>query len=371
MRMGRLDEAAASGRVAVRLGPDSPDGHFNLSLALLALGDLAQGWEEYEWRWKTRLMQGRRHFPQPQWRGEAAGGRTLLVQAEQGFGDTIQFCRYATLAAARGLRVILEAQKPLVRLLRCLPGVDLVVEQGDGPPPFDLQCPMLSMPLAFGTTVGTIPSAASYLEADAALAAAWRARLSAVAGHDLRIGLVWAGNPGSELPSMAARDRRRSVAPDLLAPLFGLPGLRFFSLQKDGPAAPGGFPLTDFMGGMGDFADTAALVAGLDLVISVDTAVAHLAAALGKPVWLLDRFDHCWRWLAGRRDSPWYPSLRVYRQPRPGDWAPVIAEVVRDLRSLAGRSADPEARPGTPWPGQDGHSDISQFLQVAGNFGQQ
>jgi hypothetical protein len=152
----------------------------------------------------------------------------------------------------------------------------------------------------------------------------------------LRIGLVWAGNPRKHLVIGAALDRRRSIAPDLLAPLFELPGLHFVSLQKDGPAAPGHFPLTDFMAEVADFADTAALVANLDLVISVDTSVAHLAAALGKPVWLLDRFDPCWRWLVGRSDSPWYPALRIFRQPQPGDWDTVLAEVVRDLHELAG-----------------------------------
>ena len=147
--------------------------------------------------------------------------------------------------------------------------------------------------------------------------------------------MAWAGSPRKQLLAAAATDRRRSIAPDRLAPLFELPGLHFFSLQKDGPAAPEHFPLIDFMAEMEDFADTAALIANLDLIISVDTSVVHLAAALGKPVWMLDRFDPCWRWLVGRRDSPWYPGLRLYRQPKPGDWDSVVAEVARDLRGLA------------------------------------
>ena len=188
------------------------------------------------------MVKGRRHFVQPQWRGEAAAGRTLLIHAEQGFGDTLQFCRYAPLARERGLRVIMEVQKPLVRLLRSLPGVDLVVARGEALPPFDLHCPMLSMPLALGTTITTIPSSAAYLHADTVQVTAWRTRLAAVANQGPRIGLVWAGNPRLHSPALAAVDRRRSIAPDRLAPLFELPGFHFVSLQKGGPAPPSGLP---------------------------------------------------------------------------------------------------------------------------------
>ena len=325
---GRLEEAVACHRRAIALRPDYPEAHFNLALAMLTMGDLAAGWVEHEWRWKTPEM--RRHhrtFPQPQWRGEAAAGQTLLIHAEQGFGDTLQFCRYAAMAAARGLRVITEVPKPLVRLLHSLAGIDRVVERGEALPDFDLHCPMLSLPLAFATTLASIPGAVPYLHAEPALVAAWRTRLAAL-DRARRIGLAWAGS------STMVADRRRSLAPERLAPLFDVPGVHFFGLQKDGPAAPAHVPLTDFMAEMNDFADTASLIANLDLVISVDTAVAHLAAAMGKPVWLLDRFAPDWRWLLGRRDSPWYPTLRIYRQPRPGDWDAVIAEIVRDLRDL-------------------------------------
>jgi len=214
-------------------------------------------------------------------------------------------------------------------LLRGLPGVDLLVGRGEELPAFDLHCPMLSLPLALGTTLETIPNSAFYLQADAAQEGMWRARLGAMDGN--RIGLAWAGKPSN------ISDGRRSLDPQRLARLFEFPGLHFFSLQRGGPQAPNGFPLTDVMDEMEDFADTAALIANLDLVISVDTAVAHLAAAVGKPVWLLDRFDACWRWLAGRRDSPWYPNLRLYRQPRPGDWDTVLTEVAHDLRDFAGK----------------------------------
>jgi tetratricopeptide (TPR) repeat protein len=348
MRLGRPEEALPCFRRAVALGPDYPDAHFNLARLLLAQGELAEGWQEFEWRWQTPdLIECRRSFAQPQWRGEPAAGRTLLIHAEQGFGDTLQFCRYARLAAERGLRVILEVPKPLVRLLRSLAGVDRVLAQGEALPPFDLHCPMLSLPLALGTTLATIPGTTPYLRADDSQIAAWRARLDALANQGLRIGLVWAGSARQHLPNAAAIDRRRSMAPELLAPLFDVPGLQFFSLQKDGPAAPPHFRLIDVMSEMTDFADTAALVENLDLVISVDTAVAHLAAALGRPVWLLDRFDPCWRWLIGRRDTPWYPTLRLFRQPEPGNWASVIEEVRAELHLLAaGRAPAVLAPPG-------------------------
>jgi len=340
---GKLDEALESYRKAIELRPDDATAHNNLGILLLLRGEMAEGWREYEWRWRTPQMLNRgRAFARPQWRGEEAAGKTLLLHAEQGFGDTLQFCRYATLAAELGLRVVMEVPRPLLRLLRSVQGVDQIVARGDDLPDFDLQCPMLSMPLALGTTVATIPASPCYLRADPALVAAWRTRLAARGDGRKRIGLVWAGNPRSHAPDLAAIDRRRSIAPDLLAPLLGLPGLEFFTLQKDGPPAPARFALTDHMAEMNDFADTAALIANLDLVISVDTAVAHLAAALGVPVWVLDRFDSCWRWLVGRRDSPWYPTLRIYRQPGPGNWGAVLADVVRDLPAFTGALAPRE-----------------------------
>jgi hypothetical protein len=332
--LDQLDAAAASYRQALAIKPDLVPTHVNLAVTLLARGDLPAGWEEFEWRWKTPLNSKlRRDFAQLQWRGEDARGRTLLLHAEHGFGDTLHFCRYATLAAARGLRVIVEVQRPLVRLLRTLPGVDLVIERGCELPAFDLHCSMFSMPLALRTTLATIPYAASYLQAHKAQAAAWQTRLAALPDQGPRIGLVWAGNPRLDSPDWATL-RLRSVAPERLAPLFDLPGLHFFSLQKGGVAAPEDFPLTDFMNEMQDFADTAALIANLDLVISVDTAIAHLAAALGKPVWVLNCFNPCWRWLRGRQDSPWYPSLRLFRQPKPGDWQAVIEKVRGELIRL-------------------------------------
>ncbi len=357
---GRLDDAIACFRAAVARAPDAPNPNYNLAIALLALGDMAEGWPAYEWRWRTAAMAPvRRDFAQPQWYGQAAShvhrntagretgpelpspgdtpghgpagsGPTLLIHAEQGLGDTIQFCRYVALAAARGWRTILEVQPALVRLLSGLAGADLIVARGEPLPPFDVHCPMQSLPLALGTTLATIPAAPAYLYADPAQTDVFHARLAAMGKPGLRIGLVWAGDPAM------VRDRQRSLPPDRLAPLLAVPGCHFVSLQKDAGGRLPGTGLTCIMDEMTGLTDTAALIAALDLVIAADTAVAHLAGALGKPVWLLDRFDPDWRWLTGRRHSPWYPSLRIYRQSRPDDWNTVIAAVAADLPGLPG-----------------------------------
>ncbi|MDR3438044.1 tetratricopeptide repeat protein [Telmatospirillum sp.] len=342
--IGGQNDVIACYRKALVLEPNFAEAHKNLGMALLARGNLPAGWREYEWRWKTPAMtRVRRDFMQPQWSGEAADDRTLLIHGEQGFGDTLQFCRFAALAGAQGWRVVMEVQRPLVRLLAGFPGLDRVIGRGDALPPFDLHCPMLSLPLALGTTLVTIPSAASYLRADDGEIATWRRRLAALPDRSPRIGVVWAGNRRARHPHAAAIDRRRSIAPERLSPLFTLTGLHFFSLQKDEPSAPKRFPLIDVMDEMEDFASTAALIANLDLVISVDTAVAHLAAALGKPVWLLDRADSCWRWFRNREDSPWYPSLRLFRQPKRGDWSSVIENVRIELQRFA-ENRQPEQR---------------------------
>ncbi len=315
--LGRPGEAAASFRRAVALRPGDAEAHLNLGMALLASGADAEGWREYEWRWRMpAYAQARAALPMPRWRGEAGDGR-LLVHAEQGLGDTLQFCRLAPLAAARGWRVTLEVQPPLLRLLQGLPGVT-VVAQGGEHPLHDRHCPLLSLPSALG--LGAVPPGPA-LRADPALAAAWRGRLASLTGG-LRVGLAWAGS------RLLPADARRSLPVARLAPLANLRRVRLVSLQR-GDVAPAG--MADHAEALTDFAETAALVANLDLVVSVDTAVAHLAAGMGKPVWLLDRFDHCWRWRAGQRDSAWYPTLRIYRQPRPGDWDSVLASVVRDL----------------------------------------
>jgi Tfp pilus assembly protein PilF len=334
-QQGQLEAAMVQFRKAITLQPDFAEAHTSLAHALLQSGEFAEGWAEYEWRWRTRsMLAGRRNFSVPQWRGEPGEGRVLLVHAEQGFGDTIQFCRLAALAAERGLTVTLEVQRPLLRLLTGLHGVS-VIARGDALPDFDLHAPLLSLPSALGLTLPMLPLRTDYLKADPALVAHWQSRLP---GHGKRIGLAWAG---SHTIFNAAIDARRSIPPERLARLFQTPNVSFVSLQKDGPAMPAGFGLIDVMAEAEDFADTAALIANLDLVITVDTAVAHLAGAMGKPVWMLNRFDSCWRWPI-RQDraggaSLWYPALRIYQQPSPGDWETPIADIGRDMRRFIQR----------------------------------
>ncbi len=330
---GMVVQSLAAHEAAVSLAPQDPEVRANHALALLTAGDLARGFAENEWRWQVPGM-----LPHgvagPCWQGDPPAGRTILVHDEGGFGDTLQFVRYVPLLAARGARVVLRVQPPLVRLLRRLPGPVAVLGRGEALPAYGLHCPMLSLPHCFATTLETVPAQVPYLPVDAAKAASWRARL-AEAGPGLRVGLVWAGASRPGMPTAHAMDTRRSLPADALAPLAGIAGVRFVSLQKDQPL-PAGFDMLDPMPHCADFDDTAAVVAALDLVISVDTSVAHLAGGLGRPVWLLSRYDMCWRWLHGRRDSPWYPGLRLYRQPAPGEWGPVLRDVAADLRSLAG-----------------------------------
>ena len=311
-------EALAAAREAVEGAPESAIARHNLSALLLLHGYLTpEAWGLYESRSGLLEM---RTWPgaQRRWNGGEITGRTLLLHAEQGLGDTLQFVRYVPMVAARGARVVLAVQSALVRLLQGTPGADLVVAGGAGIPPFDLYCPLLSLPGVFGTTLDTIPEP---LPLTAAPGPARRR-------GTLRVGLVWAGNPNF------LDDRRRSVDPALLAPLGKVPGVTLHSLQfgADDLPVPG---MDDLMRGVTDFADTAARIAGLDLVIAVDTSVAHLAATMGKPVWLLSRFHGCWRWMLEREDTLWYPSMRIYRQPRLNDWKGVIDRVCDDLGLLA------------------------------------
>jgi tetratricopeptide (TPR) repeat protein len=331
--LDRYDEALADYDRSIALRPDHAPAHFAKGACLLQSGDLSRGWREYEWRWRTpELMADWRQFAQPLWRGDASiRGKTILLHAEQGLGDTLQFCRFVPQVAACGARVILEVHRPLSQLLASLPGAVQIVVRGESLPLFDLHCPLLSLPLALGTTLKTIPSA-SYLAADPDQVADWRQRTAALTGF--RVGVVWAGAPGQ------VANHLRSIALELLTPLAAVPGVRFVSLQKGDAAGQvrqsRALTLHDFTSELDDFADTAALVATLDLVISVDTSVAHLAAAMGKPTWLLTRFDACWRWLRGREDSPWYPTLRLFRQTKPGDWEVVVTRVGAALAELAG-----------------------------------
>ena len=334
--LDRLEDALAALRRAAELEPAGPEDRFHAALTHLALGDYRAGWREFEQRWNLPDAQPHRpRFQPPLWRGETdLAGRRILLYHEQGMGDTLQFCRYAPLLAARGATVLLRAPEPLHRLLRTLDGVSQVLGETAPLPPFDLHCPLMSLPLACGTLVETIPAAVPYLRADPTATARWRERLQPLQG--LRVGLVWSGNPRPDEPGANAVDRRRSTGLARLAPLAAIPGVSFVSLQKGAAAAqaaspPAGMALHDWTAELTDFADTAALVAALDLVISVDTSVVHLAGALARPVWVLNRFAMCWRWLRGRTGSPWYPTARLFRQPAPGDWDSVIAQVAAAL----------------------------------------
>ncbi|WP_246208386.1 tetratricopeptide repeat protein [Bradyrhizobium rifense] len=327
--LGRVEEAIQSLRTAVSQRPDYADAHFNLGITLLLAGQFDEGWREYEWRWKQEMKKPHlRGFSQPLWDGGDIGDRVLLLHAEQGLGDTLQFCRFVP-AIAAGRRVVLEVQRPLLPLLTGLPGFERVVACGDPLPSFDLHCPLLSLTRVLGTTLDTIPREASYLRADPQRVAAWRERVGQLDG--MRVGLVWAGN------QTMSGDRRRSIPLERFSELADLPGVSFVSLQK-GPGAsqspPQGLSLHDWTDDLHDFGETAALIEALDLVISVDTGVAHLAGALGRPVWLLNRFDRCWRWLLNRDDSPWYPSLRQFRQIQPGDWTSVLRNVRAELEKF-------------------------------------
>jgi len=281
-----------------------------------------------------------RKFTQPRWTGsDEIAGKAMLIHAEQGFGDTLQFCRYVPRVAARCARLIFEVPKPLVTLMRTLAGGAEIIARGDPLPAFDLHCPLLSLPLAFNTGLDTIPHETPYLSADAVKRAAWRDRL----GPNVQplVGLVWAGDPRKQLPNAHLIDRQRSLAFDMLAPLFDETECEFVSLQKgeDAVAQLRNSPLrhrvTDWSDEFLDFSDTAALIDNLDLIIAVDTSVAHLAGALGKPVWLLNRHNTCWRWLLDREDSPWYPTLRQFRQDATRAWDPVIGRVAAALHDYA------------------------------------
>ncbi len=346
----RIAESLQLHNAALALAPEDPEIRSNRAIALLTAGELAEGFAENEWRWRCAGM--RPHgVPGRLWRGEDPQGQRILLHEEGGFGDTLQFIRYAPLLAARGAAVTAVVRAPLLRLLRqSLPGVTILPPQPDLPA-YDLHCPMVSLPLGFGTTLETVPGQTPYLSADAEAARQWRDRLDAALGRQaLRVGLVWAGAPRPDMPVAHAMDGRRSLDGARLAPLADVPGVRFISLQQPtATKAPAALPLFDAMAEMTDFADTASLAVGLDLVIAVDTAVAHLAAALGRPVWLLSRHDACWRWIAHRRDSPWYPGLTVYRQPAPGDWDSVLSAVTADLTAWA-RASRPPKRGTGPTP---------------------
>jgi len=327
----RFEQAIAAYRRSIQLGPDSASAHWNLAIALLILGRLPEGWDEFEWRLKFPELALSRDFPSPQWTGEELSNKTLLLYTEGGFGDAIQFVRYVPRLRGRAKTVILECQPTLAKLFSDLPGVDRVVQLGQSLPEFDYHIPLQSLPRLFKTDLTNIPSNVPYLNVAPDDRSRWSTRIPS--DGRLKVGLVWAGSPRPKIT-----DDIRTRGLDVFAPLGRVPNVHLFSLQK-GPestlARPPGLELTDFTAELNDFTDTAGLIANLDLVISVDTSVAHLAGALAKPVWVLIPFIPDFRWLIGRTDSPWYPTMRLFRQKRRDDWESVIADVTTALAEAA------------------------------------
>ncbi|NHO31310.1 tetratricopeptide repeat protein [Acetobacter fallax] len=332
-------------RIAVRLAPDNAENHTNFAISLLSGGDYRSGFAEYEWRWKTRTT--RHHgLTAPLWTGASFEGKTLLIHTEGGFGDMLQFARFIPLAAERGGNIIVSVRPELSDLLRqSFPGYQFVTTE-EPVPWHDLQCPVLSLPLALGVALDTIPASGGFLAANPQKVAFWAQQLAendikfGRVADPLRIGLVWAGAPHAEIREAEITDRRRSTSLETLAPLAtAAPDALFYSLQvgdkaKQAQHPPAGMRLIDDTASLHNFDDTAALISNLDLVIAVDTSTAHVAAGLGKPVWLLSRYDQCWRWLAHRTDSPWYDSIRIYRQDKPLDWSGPVQRIVEDLKVL-------------------------------------
>jgi tetratricopeptide (TPR) repeat protein len=328
----QLNAAIASYNQAIAIKPDYAEAYWNKSLALLLGGDYINGWQFYEWRWQREVFATlKRDFPQPLWLGTPSLlNKSILLHGEQGFGDTIQFFRYAKLVSDLGAKVILEVQKPLITLLTDLDGVALLTSKGEKLPEFDFQCPLMSLPLAFKTTVDTIPTRNPYIFSKLAKVAMWEAKL----GNRIkpRVGIVWSGNLKHK------NDHNRSISLKQL--LLYLPdNCQFVSLQKglsldDGKVLHANPHILNFAHELRDFSDTAALTELLDCVVSVDTSVAHLAAALGKKTWILLPNDPDWRWLLDREDSPWYPTVKLFRQPVPGDWFTVLSRVREGLLAL-------------------------------------
>lgn len=336
---GQFNEALQSYQKAIEIDPDFADAHWSIALLNLRYGNFEKGWKGYEWRWKLKDIMVERDFSQPLWDGSDVNinGKTILLHAEQGLGDTIQFIRYAPLVAGKDANVIIECQKELVSLLHSVDGVQQIIAR-DGPlPEFDFHCPLLSLPFVFKTTLFTIPDKVPYIQADSNLMEHWRNKLSND-DTQVKIGLVWAGDPRLKY------GQDRSCPLEKFAPLAQFDNITFYSLQKGGPSRqvftpPKGMRIIDYSIEMNDFSETAALIENLDLTISVDTAVAHLAGALGKPIWTLLPFVPDWRWMLNREDSPWYPTMKLFRQPSRGDWESVIDRIKDALKDFIHNNA--------------------------------
>jgi tetratricopeptide (TPR) repeat protein len=345
LEMNRMEQALEAHELAVERDPSHPGALYNLALTQLRLGKWELGWPAYESRWQFReVHRSPRVFRQPRWQGEPLDGRTVLLHAEQGLGDTIQFCRYAALVVARGGKVVLQVQAPVKRLMESLAvvrdGHAQVAVLGQVPPEFDLECPLLSLPAVFRTTVGSVPWPDAYLRADAEIAMERQVLAPHLWPYEqpgaqrMRIGIAWAGNPRYK------GDHLRSVELETLLPILRIPGIDWFSLQK-GPAAeqleelPSDVTVLDGSSQDKDLAETAALVSTLDLVVSSDTCIPHLAGAMGKPAWMLLPHLGDWRWMQEKETTPWYPTARLFRQRTSGDWAGVIDRVVGELRNAS------------------------------------
>jgi tetratricopeptide (TPR) repeat protein len=322
----RFDEALASYERAIAVGPDYVEAHYQDAMCRMQIGDFKRGWEKHECRWESeQLRNAKRNFTQPLWLGsDEIKGKTVLLHAEQGFGDTIQFCRYVPFVVERAAHVILEVQRPLHELMSTLPGGARIVSRDEKLGDFDVHCPLLSLPLAFGTMLGTIPSETPYLRASAEAAANWHNRLGPSSRP--KIGLAWSGSPEHQ------NDRNRSIPLSSLLSVLTSCNATYVSLQRDVRAGDeillqSQSDLLHFGDALKNFSDTAALMANLDLIISVDTGVAHLAGALAKPVWVLLPFMPDWRWLLDRQDSPWYPTARLFRQDETREWDGVVGRV--------------------------------------------
>lgn len=323
---GELEYAVRELALLAELAPNDGDVHFNFALALLASGRMAEGWGEHEWRFRKARPVEQRHGGIPRWQGEALMGKRLLIHAEQGYGDSLQFIRYAGLLADRGATVLVEAQDRIIApLLATVPGVAMVFARGDAVPPADYQIPMMSLPLPFGDS-GWPPPRPPYLSACVDKVVSWRKQLLELKG--LKVGLAWAGRAEHE------NDANRSIPEQLLSPFGELSGVSFVSLQvARGRLEEVPFKLFDPSSWVADFSDSAALVSALDLVVTVDSAVAHLAGGLGVPAWIMLPWNPDWRWQHGRSDSDWYPSVRLFRQSLPGDWGRVVGSVAAELHN--------------------------------------
>jgi Tfp pilus assembly protein PilF len=332
-QQGDASGAADSYRRAIAAQPDCAEAHFNHALLLLQAGDFARGWDEYEWRLKLpELAPFWPYQDRPRWDGAALNGRRILLYAEQGFGDALQFVRYVPLVAARGGKVILSCPGKLAGLFASAQGVAEMHDAATPPPEFDVCCSLLSLPRLFGTTVQTIPAAVPYLRPRAEAVGHWRRRLG---GGGLKVGLFWSTESKNRMTPL------RSLELETLAPLASAPGVVFYSLQRGAAAAqakrpPRGMRLVDLAAELKDFADDAAVLESLDLVITINTSTAHLAGALGRPVWTLVHYPPDWRWLAGRDDTPWYPSMRLFLRAQDESWDDVAARVGAALRAFAG-----------------------------------